>query len=131
MRLKERLNKGLVHGRGVRRFAHRPLYGTIGAFGDRIGRRHGFLAWLRTHYAPWQRNMWWRTVNRLASAQVTNWPKDIRAELAQIIYEQPIYPKNLYAERIPGRHAEYKREVIDQQVRLMQQRGIWKPPACG
>ena len=61
-------------------------------------------------------------------AQVTNWPKDIRAELAQIIYEQPIYPKNLYVDKIPGRHAEYKREVIDRQIRLMQERGIWKPP---
>ena len=57
--------------------------------------------------------------------------KDIRAELAQIIYEQPIYPKNLYLDKTPGRHAEYKREVIDQQVRLMQERGIWKPPASG
>jgi len=65
------------------------------------------------------------------NAQVTNWPKDIRAELAQIIYEQPIYPKNLYIDKIPGRHVEYKREVIDRQVRLMQERGIWKPPASG
>ena len=65
------------------------------------------------------------------SAQVTNWMKDVRAELAQIIYEQPIYPKNLYLDRVPGQHAEYKREVIDKQVRLMQERGIWKPPASG
>ena len=65
------------------------------------------------------------------NAQVTNWLKDIRAELAQLIYERPIYPKNLYAEKLPGRHAEYKREVIDRQVRLMQERGIWKPPASG
>jgi predicted amidohydrolase len=62
------------------------------------------------------------------SAQVTNWVKDIRAEMAQIIYEQAIYPKNLYAERIPGRRADYKREVIDRQVRLMQERGGWPPP---
>jgi beta-ureidopropionase len=65
------------------------------------------------------------------SAQVTNWTKDIRAELAQIIYEQPIYPKNLYADKGPGRHAEYKRDVIDRQVRLMQERGIWKAPSTG
>jgi hypothetical protein len=65
------------------------------------------------------------------SAQVTNWVKDIRAELAQIIYEQPIYPKNLYADAIPGKHAEYKRDVIDRQVRLMQSRDIWKQPASG
>src|SRR5262249_47324559 len=53
---KERLNKGLEHGRGVWRFAHRPLYGTIGACWGRIGHRHGLSAWLGTHYAPWQRN---------------------------------------------------------------------------
>jgi hypothetical protein len=65
------------------------------------------------------------------SAQVTNWAKDIRTELAQIIYEKPIYPKNRYLDRIPSRHAEYKEEVIDQQVRLMQERGVWKKPASG
>jgi predicted amidohydrolase len=62
------------------------------------------------------------------SAQASNWAKDIRCELAQIVYEQPIYPKNLYADKVPGRHAEYKRDVIDRQVRLMQERGIWKAP---
>jgi hypothetical protein len=31
-------------------------------------------------------------------------------------YEQPIYPKNLYAKAVPGRHADYKREVLDRQV---------------
>jgi predicted amidohydrolase len=63
------------------------------------------------------------------NAQVSNWAKDIRAELAQIIYEQPIYPKNLYADAVPGRHADYKRDVLDRQVRLMQERGIWRKPA--
>jgi predicted amidohydrolase len=65
------------------------------------------------------------------SAQVTNWAKDIRTELAQIVYEKPIYPKNLYADAIPGKHADYKRDVLDRQVRLMQDRGIWKKPAGG
>ena len=63
-----------------------------------------------------------------AKAQVTNWMKDIRAELAQLIYEKPIYPKNRYIDRIPGNHEEYKREVIDQQIALMQARDIWKKP---
>jgi beta-ureidopropionase len=63
------------------------------------------------------------------TAQVTNWMKDIRAELAQLIYEQPIYPKNRYMDRVPGRHADYRKEVIEQQVRLMQERGIWKAPS--
>ena len=63
------------------------------------------------------------------SAQVTNWMKDIRAELAQIIYEQPIYPKNRYIKKIPPKHAQYKRDVIDAQVALMQKRGIWAKPS--
>ena len=63
------------------------------------------------------------------SAQVTNWLKDVRAEMAQLIYERPVYPKNLYADRLPGYHADYKREVIEPQVRRMQERGIWLTPA--
>jgi predicted amidohydrolase len=63
------------------------------------------------------------------SAQVTNWMKDIRSELAQIIYEKPIYPKNRYLKKVPGKHAEYKRDVIDKQVALMQKRDIWKKPS--
>lgn len=62
------------------------------------------------------------------NAQVTNWLKDVRTELAQIIYEQPIFPKNRYLDRIPGHHAEYKRDVLDRQIALMQERGIWKAP---
>lgn len=50
---------------------------------------------------------------------MTNWAKDIRAELAQIVYEKPTYPKNLYADAIPGKHADYKRDVIDRQIRTM------------
>ena len=63
------------------------------------------------------------------SAQVTNWMKDIRAELAQIIYEKPIYPKNRYLKKVPPKHADYKRDVIDKQVALMQKRGIWAKPS--
>jgi predicted amidohydrolase len=64
-----------------------------------------------------------------ASAQVTNWLKDVRSELAQIIYEKPVYPKNLYAKKIPAKHAKYKTDVIDKQVALMHKRGIWKKPS--
>jgi len=53
----------------------------------------------------------------------------VRTELAQIIYEQPLYPKSLYLQRRPGKHEEYRREVTERQVALMQERGIWKPPA--
>ena len=61
-----------------------------------------------------------------ANAQVTNWMKDVRSELAQLIYEQPIYPKNLYLDQLPGHHAEYKEKIIDRQVALLQSRDIWK-----
>ena len=49
--------------------------------------------------------------------------KDIRSELAQIIYEKPIYPKNRYLKKVPPKHADYKRDVIDKQVALMHKRG--------
>jgi hypothetical protein len=52
-----------------------------------------------------------------------------RAELAQIIYEKALYPKNRYLDEIPPKHAQYKRDVIDKQVELMQERRIWKKPA--
>jgi hypothetical protein len=64
-----------------------------------------------------------------ASSLWSNWMKDLRTEMFQLIYEQPIYPKNLYAERAPYDHAEYRREVLDRQVALMHERDIWKPPA--
>jgi beta-ureidopropionase len=63
------------------------------------------------------------------SAQSSNWLKDVRSELAQIIYEQPVYPKNLYLGHQPSKHQDYKREVIEKQTAIMQERGIWKPPA--
>ena len=41
--------------------------------------------------------------HRRETAQVTNWMKDVRPELAQIIDEKLIYPKNRYQEKIPSR----------------------------
>ncbi|MBV8135465.1 MAG: hydrolase [Deltaproteobacteria bacterium] len=59
-------------------------------------------------------------------AQWDNWLKDVRAELYQLLYSQPIYPKNLYLDRAPMKHEEYRREVIDKQIARMIERGIWK-----
>jgi predicted amidohydrolase len=59
-------------------------------------------------------------------AQWDNWLKDLRTELYQQLYRQPIYPKNLYLKRAPMKHAEYRREVIDKQIALLQGRGIWR-----
>ena len=43
----------------------------------------------------------------------------------------PIYPKNLYLDRAPYTHGEYRRDVIDRQVRLMHERGTWARPDDG
>jgi len=59
-------------------------------------------------------------------AQWNNWLKDLRTELYQVLYREAIYPKNLYLSREPMKHQEYRREVIDKQIALMHQRGIWK-----
>ena len=61
-----------------------------------------------------------------ASSQWTNWMKDLKTELYQQLYDKAIYPKNLYLDRAPMKHAEYKKEVIDRQIALMQERDIWK-----
>ena len=49
----------------------------------------------------------------------------------QKVYEEPIYPKNLYLDREPMKHEEYEKEVIKRQVKLMQDRGIWKESNFG
>ncbi len=63
-----------------------------------------------------------------ARAQWDNWMKDLRTELYQILYEKPIYPKNLYLNREPMKHKEYREKVIRKQIRLMHDRGIWAKP---
>ena len=61
-------------------------------------------------------------------AQWDNWAKDLRTELYQLVYADPIYPKNLYAERAPFTHAEFREQVIAQQIRAMVERGVWVEP---
>jgi len=63
-----------------------------------------------------------------ARAQWDNWLKDLRTELYQLLYEQPIYPKNLYLGREPMKHAEYKKNVIEPQIKLLQDCGVWAKP---
>ena len=60
------------------------------------------------------------------NAQWDNWMKDLRTELYQLLYKEPIYPKNLYLDRAPMKHREYRKEVIEKQIALMHQRGVWK-----
>jgi beta-ureidopropionase len=66
--------------------------------------------------------------HRVAS-KWTNWMKDLRNEMNQIIYRDPVYPANLYKERAPFDHAEYAAEVTEPQVQMMIERGIWRNPA--
>jgi hypothetical protein len=54
--------------------------------------------------------------------------KDLTTEQYQLIYSEPVYPKNLYLDRAPYDHAEYRREVIDRQIELMHDRDIWVRP---
>ncbi len=63
-----------------------------------------------------------------ARAQWNNWIKDVRTELYQIVYDQPIYPKNLYLDRAPMKHAEYREKVNQRQIDLMHERDIWVKP---
>ena len=51
-------------------------------------------------------------------ARRDNWMKDLRTEVYQTIYEQPIHPKNLYLDRAPYNHAEFRREVITARSRI-------------
>jgi predicted amidohydrolase len=58
-----------------------------------------------------------------------NWMKDLRMEVLSLIYEKPVYPKNLWLHQTPLKHAEYKTQVLDRQIQLMQERGIFMPSA--
>ena len=62
------------------------------------------------------------------TAQWDNWMKDLTTEQYQLVYEQPIYPKNLYLDRAPYTHAEYREHVTRKQVELLQERGLWARP---
>src|SRR5260221_8025748 len=59
-----------------------------------------------------------------ARAQWDNWLKDLRTELYQLLYQQPIYPRNLYLDRPPMKHPEYREQVTERQVRMTQCPGI-------
>lgn len=50
--------------------------------------------------------------------------KDLSTEQYRLIYEQPVCPKNLYLDRKPYTHAEYREHVTRTQVELLQERDI-------
>ncbi|MER7023625.1 MULTISPECIES: nitrilase-related carbon-nitrogen hydrolase [Streptomyces] len=61
-------------------------------------------------------------------AKTTNWLKDVRAETAQLIYEKPLYPANLYLSRQPGNHAAYAAEILNPGIDRMVDADIWRRP---
>jgi predicted amidohydrolase len=63
-----------------------------------------------------------------ARAKWNNWLKDLRTEQYRLIYEQSIYPSNLYLDRTPYKHDEFRREVTDKQVKRMHELGVWTEP---
>jgi len=63
------------------------------------------------------------------TARWNNWMKDLTTEQYRLIYDRPVFPKNLNLDRVPMRHEEYAREVTDKQIDLMRERGIWRDPS--
>jgi predicted amidohydrolase len=59
-------------------------------------------------------------------AQWDNWAKDLRTEIYQLIYQQPIYPKNLYSRRPPFNHEEFREQVIEPQIQKMIDRDVYR-----
>ena len=47
----------------------------------------------------------------------------------RLVYQDSVYPANLYADRAPFNHAEFREQVIDKQIQLMVERGVWASPA--
>ena len=54
--------------------------------------------------------------------------KDLRTEIYQLVYEEPIYPKNLYLDGRRSPTPSSASEVIERQIELMLERGIWVDP---
>jgi hypothetical protein len=51
-----------------------------------------------------------------------------RAGQYRLIYEKPVYPKNIYLDHAPYGPEKYRREVTGRQIQLMHERDIWVPP---
>jgi predicted amidohydrolase len=57
-----------------------------------------------------------------------SWLKDLTTEQYQILYEQPIFPRNLWLDRPPVSAERYRDEVLGPQVQLLVDRGVWRRP---
>lgn len=59
---------------------------------------------------------------------LTNWLKDLRTELCQVIYDRELYPPNLWLDRQPADHETYAEEVTQARIDAMVDADIWVPP---
>jgi predicted amidohydrolase len=57
----------------------------------------------------------------------SNWLKDLRTELFQKMYSQPIHPKNLWLDQEPLHHEEVDK-VYRQNIESLYERGAWTRP---
>lgn len=55
-----------------------------------------------------------------------NWLKDLRTEQYRLMYDQPIYPKNLYLNEPPGKRPE-RIAIYRRSIEALKQRGIYTP----
>jgi hypothetical protein len=58
----------------------------------------------------------------------SNWLKDLRTELFKKMYEEPIYPKNLWINKSPVRHEEADK-IYRKSVENLIERGVYTAPA--
>ena len=50
--------------------------------------------------------------------------KDLTTEQYRLIYDQPIYPKNLYLDRAPYTHEEYREQVLEPNIERLRSAGL-------
>jgi predicted amidohydrolase len=54
-----------------------------------------------------------------------NWMKDLTTEQYRLIYEEPVYPKNLYLDQAPYTHDAYRQEVLERNIERLVERGVY------
>jgi len=58
-----------------------------------------------------------------------NWLKELRTEQYKLIYEEPIYPKNLYLSEVPPKERSERNRIYRQCGEKLLKKGIWVPPS--
>jgi hypothetical protein len=58
----------------------------------------------------------------------SNWMKDLRTEIFQRMYAEPVHPKNLWLHDDPQRHADVD-EIYRANIGRLIERGSFTPPA--